>query len=67
MENNKAFILTNSSKTSFLLPPAILLIDYKYKRNKNDFFIGRVKRDVTLLVPSAEKLYDVVSQYKSGA
>jgi hypothetical protein len=51
-------------KHLFLLPPAILPIDYKYKRNKNDFFIGRVERDVALLVLSVEKLYDVVSQHE---
>ena len=32
--------------------------------NKNDFFIGRVERDVALLVLSVEKLYDVVSQHE---
>jgi len=61
MGNNKTFTLTNSDKISFLLLPGILPINYKYKRNKHDFFIGRVERDIALLVPPTEKLCDVVS------
>jgi hypothetical protein len=38
--------------------------DHKYKKNKNDFFVGRVERDVGPLVPSGEELYDVISQYR---
>jgi len=33
----------------FLLPPTV--------------FVGRVKRNVTLPLPSGEELYDMVSQY----
>jgi hypothetical protein len=38
-----------------------LLTYHKYRKNKNDFFIGRVERDVAPLLLSGEKLYDVVS------
>jgi hypothetical protein len=38
--------------------------DYKYRKNINDFFIGRVERDVALSVPSGEELYDMVWLYK---
>ena len=41
-----------------------LPIDHKYKKNKNDFFIGRVENDVALPVPSKEEMYDVISQYE---
>jgi hypothetical protein len=47
MKNNKAFTLKNGGKASFfnchrhLLPP-----NHKYKKNKNDFFIDRVEKDV---------------------
>jgi len=34
------------------------------KKNKNDFFVGRVERDVGPLVPSGKELYDVISQYR---
>jgi hypothetical protein len=38
-------------------------MEHKYKKNKNDFFVGRVERDVVPSLPSGEELYDVVSQY----
>jgi hypothetical protein len=47
MENNKAFTLTNRGKASFFdchchfLPP-----NHRYRKNKNDFFVGRVEKDV---------------------
>jgi hypothetical protein len=47
MENNKAFTLTNEGKASFfycrrhLLPP-----NHRYRKNKNDFFVSRVEKDV---------------------
>jgi hypothetical protein len=37
--------------------------DHEYKKNINDFFVGRIKRDVAPLILSGEKLYDVVLQY----
>jgi hypothetical protein len=36
---------------------------HKYRKNKNDFFVGRVERDVAPSVPSGEKFYNVVSYY----
>jgi hypothetical protein len=65
MENNKAFILTNCGKTTFFYCHCrFLSTDHKYKKNKNDFFVGRVERDVGPLVPSSKELYDVISQYR---
>ena len=62
MKNNKAFILTNSGKTSFFVCHIrFLSTDHKYKMNRNDIFIGRVERDVAPLVLSGEELYEVVS------
>jgi hypothetical protein len=34
-----------------------------YKKNKKDFFIGRVEKDVAPSRLSGEKLHDVVSKY----
>jgi hypothetical protein len=36
-----------------------LSIDHKYI---NDFFVGRVGRDIASPLPSSEELYDVVSE-----
>jgi hypothetical protein len=64
MENNKAFTLTNRGKASFfdchrhLLPP-----NHMYRKNKNDFFGGRVEKDVAPPRLSGEELFDVVSKY----
>jgi len=40
-----------------------LLTNQKYRNNRNDFFIGRVEKDVASLRLSGEELYDVVSEY----
>ena len=62
MENKKAFNLTNTGKTSFFychrrfLPP-----NHRYKKNKKDFFVGRVEKDVAPPRLSGEELFDVVS------
>jgi hypothetical protein len=64
MENNKAFTLTNRGKAYFfyyhryLLPP-----NHRYRKNKNDFFVGRVEKDVAPPRLSGEELFDVVSEY----
>jgi len=64
MENNKAFTLTNRGKASFFychrhfLPP-----NHRYRKNKNDFFVGRVEKDVALPRLSGKELFDVVSKY----
>jgi hypothetical protein len=64
MENNKAFTLTNGGKASFFychrrfLPP-----NHRYKKNRKDFFVGRVEKDVTPPRLSGEELFDVVLEY----
>jgi hypothetical protein len=37
--------------------------DHKYRKNKNDFFVGKVEMNVTLPVLLGEELYDMVLQY----
>jgi len=64
MENNKAFTLTNRGKTSFFdchrhfLPP-----NHRYRKNRKDFFVGRIEKDVAPPCLSGEELLDVVSEY----
>ena len=64
MENNKAFTLTNEAKASFFyyhrrfLPPK-----HMYRKNKKDFFVGRVEKDVASPRLSSEELHDVVLEY----
>ena len=64
MENNKAFTLTNGDKASFVychcrfLPP-----NHRYKKNRKDFFVGRVEKDVAPPRLYSEELDDVVSEY----
>ena len=62
IENNKAFTLTNRGKASFFychcpfLPP-----NHRYKKNRKDFFVGRVETDVApprvFLVKNCMMLY----------
>jgi hypothetical protein len=40
------------------LPP-----NHKYRKNKNDFFIGRVEKDVAPPHLFGEELFDVVLEY----
>jgi molybdopterin-binding protein len=40
-----------------------LPINHKYRKNINNFFIGRVESDVALSLLSGEELYDMVSEY----
>ena len=35
--------------------------DHKCRKNKNEFFIGKVKKDVASFVSSSEELCDVIS------
>jgi hypothetical protein len=64
MENNKAFTLTNNGKASFFychrrfLPP-----NHRYRKNRKDFFVGKVKKDVAPSRLSGEELHDVVLEY----
>jgi len=64
MENNKAFTVTNGGKTSFFYCHRLFLpTDHRYKKNKKDFFVSRVEKDVALLRLSNEELYDVVLEH----
>jgi hypothetical protein len=36
-------------------------IDHKYRKNKKEFFVAQVERNVALPVPSGKELYDEVS------
>jgi hypothetical protein len=40
-----------------------LPIDHKFIKNRKDFFVGRVERDVAPLLLSGEELYSMVSKY----
>jgi len=57
IENNKAFTLTNGGKASFFycyrrfLPP-----NHRYRKNRKDFFVGRVEKDVSPQRLSGEEL-----------
>jgi hypothetical protein len=47
MENNKAFTLANGGKASFFYcHRRFLPLNHKYRKNKKDFFIGRIEKDV---------------------
>ena len=46
MENNKAFTLENGGK-AFFFHRRFLPIDQQYKKNRKNFFVRRVKRDVS--------------------
>jgi hypothetical protein len=37
--------------------------DHKYRKNKNNFFIGRVERDIAPLLLSGEEFDYLVSEY----
>jgi hypothetical protein len=37
--------------------------NHRYRKNRNDFFIGKVEKDVASMRLSGEELYDVVSEY----
>ena len=64
MENNKAFTLTNRGKTLFfLLSLSFLATESQVQKNKKDFFVGRVEKDVASPCLSGEELHDVVSEY----
>jgi len=40
-----------------------LPIDYKFRKNRKDFFVDRVERNVASSFLSHEELYDVMSEY----
>lgn len=64
MENNKASTLTNGGITSFFYSHRRFLpTNHKFRRNKKDSFIGKVKRDVAPPLFLGEELYNMVSRY----
>jgi len=64
MENNKAFTLTNKGKASFFYcHRRFLPHNHRYRKNRKDFFVGRVENDVAPPRLSSEELFDVVSEY----
>jgi hypothetical protein len=63
MENNKAFTLTNGGKAFFYCHCHFLPLNHKYRKNKNDFLVGKVEKDVAPSHLSGEELFDVVSEY----
>jgi len=64
MENNKVFTLTNRGKTSFFdCHRRFLPSNHRYRKNRKDFFVGKVEKNVAPSHLSGEELYDVVSEY----
>jgi hypothetical protein len=64
MENNKAFMLANGGKASFFdCHRRFLPLHHRYRKNRKDFFVGRVEKDVASPRLSCENLHDVVSKY----
>ena len=64
MENNKAFTLTNKGKASFFYYHRCFLpMNHRYEKNRKDFFVSRVEKDVAPLCLSGEELHDTVSEY----
>jgi hypothetical protein len=66
IENNKAFMLTNWGKMPFFYcHQHFLPTDHRYKKNRNNFFIGKVEKDVAPPRLSGEELHDVTSEYNN--
>jgi hypothetical protein len=40
-----------------------LPLNHRYRKNRKDFFVGRVEKDVASLRLSGEELYDVILEY----
>jgi hypothetical protein len=61
---NKAFTLANGGKASFFYcHRRFLPLNHRYRKNRKDFFVGRVEKDVASPRLSGEELHDVVSEY----
>jgi len=59
-----AFTLTNRGKASFFYyHRRFLPHNHRYRKNRKDFFVGRVEKDVAPPRLSGEELHDVVSEY----
>ena len=64
MENNKAFTLANGGKASFFdCHHCFLPLNHRFRKNRKDFFVGRVEKDVASPRLSGEELHHVVSEY----
>jgi hypothetical protein len=64
MENNKAFTLVNRGKASFFdCHRRFLPLNHRYRKNRKDFFVGGVEKNVASSCLSSEELHDVVSEY----
>jgi hypothetical protein len=61
---NKAFMVTNAGKASFFdCHRRFLPTNHRYRKNKKDFFVGRVEKDVTPLRLFGKELHDIVLEY----
>jgi hypothetical protein len=62
MKNNKAFTLKMVVKTCFFFYCnwMFLLIEHKYTKSINDFFIGRFEKDVIPPVSLGGELYNMI-------
>jgi hypothetical protein len=63
MENNKAFTLINGGKAFFYCHHCLLPPNHRYRKNKKDFFVDRVEKDVAPPRLSGEELHNVKSEY----
>jgi len=64
IENKKAFMLANGGKDSFFdCHSRFLPLHHRYRKNRKDFFVGRVEKDVASPRLSGEELHDVASEY----
>jgi len=64
MKKNKAFTLTNGGKASFFTVTVVSCHRITgTKKNRKNFFIDRVEKDVAPPHLSSEELHDVVSKY----
>jgi len=64
MENNKTFTLANRGKVSFFdCHRRFLPLNHRYRKNRKDFFIGRVEKDVASPHLFGKELHDVVLEY----
>ena len=64
MENNKAFTQANRGKASFFYyHRRFLPLNHRSRKNRKDFFVGRVEKDVASPCLSGEELHHVVSEY----
>ena len=64
MENNKAFTLANRGKAYFFdCHRRFLPLNHRFRKNRKDFFVGRVEKDVASPCLSGEEFHHVVSEY----